>query len=387
MKRLAIVTTHPIQYNAPLFQLLESRGIIKIHVYYTWSQSQKEVYDEKFAVKRSWDVPLLDGYTYEFVHNTSFKPDSNRFFGIINPGLKKKINTRNFDAVLIYRWSVWSHLKLMFSIRGKTKLWFRGDSHLHSAKESFIKKIIKQTALRIIYGKVDLFFYAGRMNQQYFRHYGADESRLVYMPHAIDNTRFIKQAEQSEQKAQEERRRLGIGNDDIVFIYAGKFYEIKNLRLLIKTFLSLKGTQYRLLLYGSGIEEQELKEMASHDERILFQPFQNQSAMPWVYRTGDVYVLPSKSETWGLGVNEAMACGLPAIVSSNCGCAPELIIEGKTGFVFDLLDGNGLLNQLQKFTSRSTANILGAQAHQHIQQFSLEKQAEVIENNLLNSVE
>jgi glycosyltransferase involved in cell wall biosynthesis len=69
---------------------------------------------------------------------------------------------------------------------------------------------------------------------------------------------------------------------------------------------------------------------------VVFVPFRNQSAMPLVYRTGDVLVLPSRGryETWGLAVNEAACCGLPAIVSSHVGCGPDLIEEGVTGWVF-----------------------------------------------------
>jgi glycosyltransferase involved in cell wall biosynthesis len=69
----------------------------------------------------------------------------------------------------------------------------------------------------------------------------------------------------------------------------------------------------------------------------LFVSFQNQSAMPAVYRTGDVLVLPSKGryETWGLAVNEAACCGLPAIVSSHVGCGPDLIEDGVTGWIFE----------------------------------------------------
>jgi glycosyltransferase involved in cell wall biosynthesis len=56
--------------------------------------------------------------------------------------------------------------------------------------------------------------------------------------------------------------------------------------------------------------------------------------MPAYYAAADVLVLPSESETWGLVVNEAMACGLPAIVSADAGCVPDLIDEGLTGFTF-----------------------------------------------------
>jgi glycosyltransferase involved in cell wall biosynthesis len=385
LKRLAIITTHPIQYNAPLFQLLHQRGRISIHVFYTWGQSQHAVYDERFGTERSWDIPLLQGYPHEFVNNTSSKPASNRFWGIINPGLKKQLKAQNFDAIFIYRWSVWSHLQLLIADWGKTKLWFRGDSHLKATGSNFLKTIFKRLLLKFVYRNVDSVFYAGIMNQHYFRYYGVPDSKLVFMPHAVDNHRFIDVTKGYQQKAAEERQDLGITDHAIVFLYAGKFYNVKNLFLLIRAFQKLKGDQYRLLLYGSGVQEQLLREMAAGDDRIIFRSFQNQSAMPWVYRVGDVYVLPSKSETWGLGVNEAMACGLPAIVSSDCGCAPELIINHQTGFRFQNNHEAELLQRLQYFTTRAIAKQMGERSQQHIQQFSLEQQAQVIEKRLLSS--
>lgn len=384
MRKLAIITTHPIQYNAPLFQLLQQRGKIDIYVYYTWGQSKAAVYDARFGVERNWDIPLLDGYAHEFVRNVSVTPDSNKFFGIITPGLKKMLIQKEFDAVLIYRWSVWSHFFLMVSRWKSTRLWFRGDSHLQTAHSNSMKGFLKRKLLSFIYSNVDCVFYAGSMNKLYFSHYGVEDNKLLFMPHAVDNSRFKNEAKQYEQKAKEERQQLGINDTDIVFLYAGKFYDIKNLVLLINAFQKLNGSQYRLLLFGSGEQEEQLRAMAAADKRILFQPFQNQSAMPFVYRMGDVYVLPSKSETWGLGVNEAMACGLPAIVSTTCGCAPELIISNETGFTFDAHQEMDLVKQLQRFTSRSVARQMGVKAHKHIQQFSLEQQAKVIEESLLS---
>lgn len=385
MKRLAIITTHPIQYNAPLFQLLHQRGNISIHVFYTWGQSQNAVYDERFGTERSWDIPLLQGYPHEFVKNTSSKPGSNRFWGVINPGFKKQLKAQQFDAILIYRWSLWSHLQLLLTNWGAARLWFRGDSHIVTSGKNLVISLVRKPLLTYVYRKFDTVFYAGTRNKNYFMNYGVPDSRLVFIPHAVDNNRFANLTMGYQQKAAEERRELGITDNTVVFIYAGKFYEVKNLSLLIGAFQKLNGSQFRLLFYGSGVQEHQLKEMAAGDDRIIFRSFQNQSAMPWVYRVGDVYVLPSKSETWGLGVNEAMACGLPAIVSSACGCAPELIINHQTGFVFQNQSEADLLQQLQQFAAKTKATHMGQQAQRYIQQFSLEQQAFIIEKRLLNA--
>lgn len=383
MKQLAIITTHPIQYNAPLFRLLSERKRIAIKVFYTWGQSQEAVFDARFGVKRSWDIPLLEGYEFEFVKNTSNKPDSNRFFGVINPGFVGRIKNGNFDAVLVYRWSLLSHFLILRSFGEKQQLFFRGDSHLLKAQHG-IKSLFKKLLLRFVYGKVNKAFYVGKLNKAYYQQYGLTDGQLQYAPHAIDNDRFSTNADDWEQKAIAERAALGLTVSNIVFLYAGKFYELKQLDLLIRSFQQLKGNEYRLLLIGNGEQEQELKALAKQDDRILFQPFRNQSEMPFVYRMGDVFVLPSRSETWGLAVNEAMACSRPAIVSNACGCAPELIVEGETGFIFRSDDEADLLKQMQQFTDKTVSKKMGEKAFEHIQQFSLQRVAEVIENEVLS---
>ncbi len=384
MKRLAIVTSHPIQYNAPLFRLLSKRKRIAVKVFYTWGQSKDVVFDKKFGLQRSWDIPLLEGYEYEFVKNTSRHPDSNRFWGVINPGLVNQLKQEKFDAILVYRWSLFSHLRILHSFGGNKKIFFRGDSHLLKLQRG-LKGVLKKWLLRLVYQKVDKAFYVGEHNKAYYLQSGLKPEQLLYAPHAVDNDRFIIDADKWEAKATADRASLSIPQNCIVFLYAGKFYEVKQLELLIDVFQQLKGDHYRLLLVGNGEQEKQLCASAANDDRIIFKPFRNQSEMPLVYRLGDVFVLPSKSETWGLAVNEAMACSRPAIVSDACGCVPELIIQGETGFVFRNGDGKDLLKQMREFMDKSISKNMGEKAFEHIQQFSLERVAEVIEKAVLEA--
>ncbi len=367
-----------------MFRLLSERKHIKVKVFYTWGQSKDTVYDARFGLQRSWDIPLLDGYEHEFVNNTSSRPDSNRFWGIINPGLAAQLKDERYDAILVYRWSLYSHFRILQRFGGRPKLFFRGDSQLQ-LKQNWLKRQLKKSFLQFVYRKVDKAFYVGQNNKDYYLHVGLGNDQLVYAAHAIDNNRFAMNAEAWEIKALDERAGLGIDHKAVVFLYAGKFYAVKMLDLLIRSFQQLKGEQYRLLLVGNGEQENLLKELAKEDERILFQPFRNQSDMPWLYRMGDVFVLPSQSETWGLGVNEAMVCRRAAIVSDACGCAPELIVDKETGFTFRSDDVADLLQVLEKFSDKDTCDVMGEKAFVHIQQFSLEKVAEVIEKEVLET--
>src|SRR6478609_3539591 len=99
--KLAIITTHPIQYYAPVFKLLHQRKIIDIKVFYTWGEGAANKYDPDFGKAIAWDIPLLDGYPYEWAENTAADAGSHHFQGIINPGLINQINNYNPDAVLV----------------------------------------------------------------------------------------------------------------------------------------------------------------------------------------------------------------------------------------------------------------------------------------------
>src|ERR1700712_2672986 len=103
MKKLAIVTTHPIQYYAPIFKLLNARGHISIKVFYTLGQPN--THDQGFGKKIEWDIPLLDSYDYEWVQNVSTQPGSHHYKGIINPSLIQQIQAYQPDAVLFFGWA------------------------------------------------------------------------------------------------------------------------------------------------------------------------------------------------------------------------------------------------------------------------------------------
>src|ERR1700709_943166 len=102
MKKLAIVVSHPIQYYSPVFKLLHERNKIEIKVFYTWGKASVEKYDPGFNKKIEWDVPLLDGFPFEWAENISNDPGSHHFRGIVTPGLIGQIEAWHPDELLIY---------------------------------------------------------------------------------------------------------------------------------------------------------------------------------------------------------------------------------------------------------------------------------------------
>lgn len=344
MKRLAIVTTHPIQYNAPLFQLLNTRNKIEIRVFYTWGDTVLDnKYDPGFGQKVQWDIPLLEGYAFEFVKNISKQPRSHHFKGIDNPTLINAIEEWDAEAILIFGWNFKSHLKAMRYFHNKIPVFFRGDSTLLDRENGF-KEFIKKKVLNWVYHYIDKALYVGEENRKYFKYAGLKDDQMVFAPHAIDNNRFRFDVD----ARQKIRSSLSIPDKAVVFLFAGKLEPKKNPALLLKVFEQWNNGTH-LIIAGNGVLEETLKSEYGANPQIHFIPFQNQTQMPGLYSACDVFVLPSQGpgETWGLSVNEAMACGKPVLVSSKCGCAVNLVQDNKNGFTFESGNERGLLQKMQ----------------------------------------
>lgn len=398
MKKLAIITTHPIQYNAPLFRLLAERKNISIKVFYTWGESvMTDKFDPGFGKSISWDIPLLEGYEYQFVENISNNPGSHHFRGIQCPDINKQIEKWQSDALLVYGWSFSAHLSCIRYFKNKIPIYFRGDSTLIDVT-SFLKSVIKRTTLKWVYKHIDYALYTGEHNRQYFEHYGLSQKQLIEALHVVDNSRFLDSAGLYQQKALEWRESLGIPKENTVFLFAGKLEPKKNPELLIRAFLDLCETRNdcHLIIVGDGILKEKLMHLSQHPSTSLnlsqphlninFLPFQNQSVMPIVYRLGDVFVLSSQGpgETWGLAVNEAMACGKAIIVSDKVGCAKDLVEPGINGFVFQSGNERDLLNKMKELCEdNNLTKRMGEASLNKIAPMNQAYLAEIIENSVL----
>lgn len=348
MKKLAILTTHPIQYYAPVFRLLAEKGEIAVRVFYSWGKYSLKKYDPGFGQIIEWDIPLLDGYDYEFLENSSTNPGTHHFCGIVNPNLKQRIEVWKPDVVLVFGWNFHSHLQALRYFHGRLPVLFRGDSTLLDEQPGW-QKVARRLALTWVYRHVDVALYVGTENKKYFLAHGLKERQLVFAPHAIDNERFADDEKvRYGKQALKQRRELGFADDDIVFLFAGKLEFKKGVDLLLETFLQLNLPYTGLLVAGNGHMESNLKKMAAVTDRVRFLPFQNQSQMPVVYRMGDVLCLPSRGpgETWGLAVNEAMACNRAVLVSDRCGCAADLIKNRENGYIFKADDRDDLSDKI-----------------------------------------
>jgi glycosyltransferase involved in cell wall biosynthesis len=379
--RLAIITTHPIQYYAPLFKLLQQR--VDLMIFYTWGGSSVEKHDPGFDKVIKWDTDMLEGYNYQWVDNVAKDKGSHHFKGISNPMLISQIENFKPDALLVFGWAYQSHLKAMRYFKGRIPVWFRGDSTLLDEKPG-LKNKLRWLFLKWVYSHVDHAFYVGTNNKAYFKKCGLKEHQLSFAPHAIDNNWF---GTDRSKDVVALKQNLNISKEDIVILYAGKMEEKKDPLLLLRAFLKLNKANMHLLFVGNGALEQQLKTAASGKPRVHFIDFQNQQDMPVVYQACDLFCLPSKgpAETWGLAVNEAMACGKAILVSDKVGCYSNLVLPGKNGAVFKSEDIDDLADKLEELTvSKVLLSTYGELSRKIVTEFSFEHIVEVIKSKLMD---
>ncbi|MBZ5566484.1 MAG: glycosyltransferase family 4 protein [Acidobacteriia bacterium] len=371
--RIAIVTTHPIQYQAPWFRAMAAHPELDIQVFFCHHATPQQQAEAGFGVEFDWDVPLLEGYRYRFLKNVARNPSANYFRGLDTPEIGDIIREQRFDAVINCGWhrkSYWQSIRACW--KTKTPVMVRSDSTLHTER-SALKAAVKLPAYRLFIPRMDACLAVGRWARQYYLHYGARHDRIFLVPHTIDEPWFRDRAERLATCRPQLRERWKIPHDKVVFLWAAKFIPLKrSLDFLRALEIAARcGAMVHGLMAGDGPLRTESEAFAR--ERglpVTFAGFLNQSEMVKTYVAADALILSSATETWGLVVNEAMVCGRACIVSDKVGCGPDLITP-ETGAVYPLADVERLAALMSEFAADpARVRSMGAAAAQKITEYS-----------------
>ncbi|QJW90738.1 glycosyltransferase [Spirosoma taeanense] len=199
---------------------------------------------------------------------------------------------------------------------------------------------LKESFKRWVFSQCDGFFCFGNQSAEYLNGLGVAPEKILLRKNAVDNHALRTAYEQALTTRSEQQTALGLRPNN--FIFVGRLIEFKNLPALLSAFAealaqSANAADWGLLLLGDGAEKDALtKQIAALGLTDIVQilPGRPWFLVPDILALSNVLVLPSRSEPWGLVVNEAMACGLPVIVSDRCGCVPDLVRDGQNGFIF-----------------------------------------------------
>ena len=317
-------------------------------MFFAHRQSPAQQSAAGYGVGFEWDSDLLAGYRHHFLKNIAKPPGTNRFLGCDTPEIAQLIVPKAFDVVLVTGWHLKSYWQALWACRRQgIPIVVRGDSQLGTPRGP-VKRLVKELLYPLLLRTFNGALFVGQRNREYLTHYGVEAERLFFSPHCVDTREFAGRAEFEQRQAI--RASWGVPASGSVALFVGRFLPFKRPSDVVLALQLLKnqGADVLGVFAGAGELRPELEAMGlSLGVPLIFLGFCNQSKLPAVYAAADVLVLPSSGqETWGLVVNEALACGTPCAVSDACGCGPDMIVDGITGKVFPAGDVPALVSAI-----------------------------------------
>ncbi len=349
--KLAVIYSHPVQYTAPLFRELANRPGVDLIVYYLSRHGTEVSFDPMFGQAFKWDLPLLDGYNYEFVPNLRKEAGVAGFFQLMNLALIDRLRKAHHDAVLVHgyehfaKWPAFAAAKSVGS-----RVVFHGESHLNEPRTA-LRTAVKSVVLRSLFHSFDAFGYIGTLNRQYFEHYGVPAEKLYLTPYSVDNDFFATKVREAAPRRHEIRTALGITDSAPIILWTAKLTEVKQPELMLRAFAKVRGGRpCHMLFVGDGALRSKIEELVGYWNipNVKITGFVNQSQIPEMYAIGDIFAMPSLREPWGLSVNEAMSAGLPVVVSDRVGSSLDLVEQGRNGFIFPHSSVDALATRLDQ---------------------------------------
>ena len=366
--KVLIVATHPVQYQAPWFRYLEKN--IEDYdfevLYLTIPDAEKQ--GVGFGKSFEWDIPLLDGYGWRKVDDKFLSGNEglDKFSSIKLRNSSKLLEYLKPDIVFLTGWQCMALLQLLIACnRSKIPALIRGDSNNLKPR-----KVTTRILHKLLLSRYDKFLAVGQANRNFYLENNVKESDIHFCPHFIDNDFFRGQTIKARHERKKLRLKYDIPESAFCFCYVGKLNSKKRIMDVLFAFEQLGNPNSHLLVVGDGeLMDQAKQYVNSNKPDVSFTGFLNQSEICYAYSVSDCLVLASDyDETWGLVVNEAMACGVPAIVSNRCGCHCDLIIEGETGYIFEFANIDDLVRKMDsmlKLSEQSYLNIC-KQAQEHV---------------------
>lgn len=342
--KICFLISHPIQYFSPVFRKITQFSGVNLSIIYHTKVGSSSYYDVGFDKTVQWDTPLLDGYSFTFL-------STKERVGGLQSKVIAEIIRQSPHIVILHGYNHMTNLIGWFIAKViGAKVLMRGDTRpFYHHKKASLKPYIKRFLFRYVDGCLTI----GSLNKKYYKSLGVPEDKIHFVPFCVDNE-FFDLGSVKVQVRRGLRMELGIEAKAKVVLFVAKLISRKRPADLIAAVALLKKSHpdVVLVLAGSGNDENSLRLQASNSlVDVRFLGFRNQSELPSIYAMSDVFVLPAEAEPWGLVVNEAMAAGLPVVVSDDVGAAPDLVEGKETGVVYPVGNISRLADALDSLLS------------------------------------
>jgi glycosyltransferase involved in cell wall biosynthesis len=385
--KVLLVASFPVQYATPQFVRYSRDPRLETTVAYCSLRGVEPTRDRDFGVEVTWDVPLLEGHRWVHPPDRS-GPRTRRLLGFVNPGLWKLVREGGFDVVVCYGYRSTSHWIAAVGARssGAKLVWTSDATRLAprpDASGAWWKARVKRMLLPLVFGSGDAVLTPSTHGMRYLSAVGVRRARIFMTPFVVDNAFFGEGAKDTDRAAV--RKDWDVPPDAFVALFSGKLAPWKRPADLLEA--AVLASNIVVVYAGDGVMRTELERRAQVrglEDRVRFLGFVNQTELPSLYASADVLVLPSEYEPFGVVVNEAFACGTPAIVTMECGAAGDLVRDMETGFTYPWGDVAALADRLNDLCADpSLRERLASGAQSRISRWGLDENADAFAEALL----
>jgi 1,2-diacylglycerol 3-alpha-glucosyltransferase len=368
--RLVIVTEIIAPYRIPVFNALAKRKELDLHVIFLsesdpalrqWHVYKEEI-DFRYEVLRSWRHRLC-GYNV-----------------LINRGMAAALDRTNPDVLLCGGYNYPASWQAAYWAKANCVpllLWSE-STESDTRNRHGIVEFLKARYLRMCRA----FVVPGKASATYLTSLGISPDRIFTAPNAVDTERFHALAQQACRNSGQLRAKLSLPQR--YFVYVGRLVHSKGIFEILEAYAELDAqvrSDIGLVFVGDGEDRVALAQAASQIKPgvICFPGFVHRDDLPQFYALAEALIFPTHSDTWGLVVNEAMACGLPVVVSNVAGCVPDLVQDCWNGFVVSSRDTHQLAAAMLRLANDSTLrNEMGMRSYQQINAYSPDSWSEGI---------
>ncbi len=330
-KKIVFVSTHPIQYQTPIFKKLYKLNKSFIVLFKDKIKKHTEIKDSEFEKKIKWGNDLAKNYKYEIFGKKNY-------FVLNLYNTYKFLKSQKIEYLILSGWNniFYQSIFIIAKILN-IKIILRCENNFYET--SYLKKKIKIFLLTIVFKFFYKFIAIGKKNNEMYRECGVSKDKIIKSNYSIDNDFFSKKKILKKKEAYLKDKYKT--HNKKVFIFVGKFINRKGIDVLLDAITHLNNfpivtRKSIFLLVGQGSELTRIRKFIKLKKisNLCLINFKNQDDLKYYYKISNFLILPSFYETWGLVVNEAMAMEKPVIISNSCGCANDLVLNDKNGYIF-----------------------------------------------------
>jgi len=358
---------------APIFRRMAQHPSLDLHVAYCSLRGAEAGFDPDFRTDVRWDVPLLDGYSWTEVPNKGSGEET--FWGLNNPALKMLIRDGKFDAVLCYvgyvRASFW--IALRAAKRSNAAFLFGTDAHTLAPRDAKSWKVwFKKSFWPFLFRQADQVIVPSTGTFELVTSLGIPADRVALTPYSVDNDWWKSQSAKVDRASV--RAQWGAAPNQPVILFCAKLQPWKRPLDLLHAFARADVPETVLVFAGEGLCRPELENKAASlglASRVRFLGFVNQSQLPAVYTSADLFVLPSDYDPCPVVVCEAMLCGRPVVISDRIKGRFDLVRRGSTGDIFPCGNVDALAGALRRLlTDPALLEAMSTNARQQMDSWS-----------------